>query len=160
MTRFVRKFAMLWLATTTAIFSGCVSSDYLGRTYSPTSNVEVFYSLSEVKRPYEVMGELRSQATDMMSSSSIVEQMKKEAMSRGADAIVVEGVSIQTVSQNVVTQPGSYQEKSSSTTSTSDDGSSSTTKSTTVGFGVGGTTSIQEVRDKVITAKLLKFKQQ
>ena len=51
----------------TALMVSCTTTDYLGRTYPPTQHVDVFFSPQDVKRTYEVMGEIRAEGDDIVS---------------------------------------------------------------------------------------------
>jgi hypothetical protein len=37
---------------------GCTTTDYVGKTYSKTDCVEIFFNTDEIKREYEVMGQI------------------------------------------------------------------------------------------------------
>lgn len=39
--------------------AGCVSTDYVGKSYAPTSQVDLYFSEADITLPYEVMGEVR-----------------------------------------------------------------------------------------------------
>ena len=45
------------LVATLCGLAACVSVDYVGKSYAPTSSVEVFLSADDVGRPYETIGE-------------------------------------------------------------------------------------------------------
>lgn len=69
---------------------GCVSVDYTGRSFAPTAEVDVFYSMEDVKRPHEVMGKAEARAGDGTSLADFERELVNEARTRGADAIVIE----------------------------------------------------------------------
>lgn len=75
-----------------ALWAGCVSVDYVGKSYPPTASVELFMTPSDVKRPYEVIGEARAQA-DALPFTNPAEQLQQklllEAQSRGANAVIL-----------------------------------------------------------------------
>lgn len=73
-----------------ALAGGCVSVDYTGRSFAPTVDVDVYYSLGDVKRPYEVMGKAEARAGDGTALADFECELVKEAQQRGADAIVIE----------------------------------------------------------------------
>lgn len=81
-----------WMAPVAAlvwVMGGCVSVDYMGRTYAPTEHVDVFYSLDEVKRPYEVMGQSSARADEGVRLQKVQDELVRDARARGADAIVI-----------------------------------------------------------------------
>ena len=88
------------LATTTActlLLTACVNTDYVGESYTPTTSVDVFYSMEDVKRPHTVMGKITATAMDGWDSEGMVLELKNQAMAKGADALVIEGVHTDTV---------------------------------------------------------------
>ncbi len=79
-------------AVLSLLASGCVSVDYVGKTYPPTTNVELFMSDADVERPYEVMGEVRAQVDTIPFSNpaqQLQDKLMAEARAKGADAIVL-----------------------------------------------------------------------
>ncbi len=37
-------------------FLACASVDYMGKTYPPTTKIDIYYSKEDIKKEYEVMG--------------------------------------------------------------------------------------------------------
>lgn len=133
--------------------TACVNTDYAGKTYAPTTSVDVYYSTSDIKKPYEVMGKIRAEALEGWDSNAMIAELQTQAKAKGADAIVIENVhtevtgSTSTTSgknaempQYVATQDGKIKKVGSKD---SNDYSSTTT---TV-----------DTRQKVIEAELLKY---
>lgn len=83
----VAVFCMLLISLTS-----CVSSSYVGKSYMPTTVVDLFMTWEDVPRDYEVMG--YADATPQTFSSIEAAQKKVEGLARqkGADAIVFEGI--------------------------------------------------------------------
>jgi len=81
------------LAFTAALgpLQGCVSNDYVGERYAPTDHVRVFYD-GAIPEGYRAVGRDRAEATDMLSTEQIVQEMIKKAQEVGADAMAVTGV--------------------------------------------------------------------
>ncbi|MFO0874098.1 MAG: hypothetical protein U0575_09025 [Phycisphaerales bacterium] len=77
--------------------AACTSSVYRGESAAPSPQVEVFHSESQVARPYQVMGTITTNAPAFMSEASIEMELVNQAKHRGADAIVVDSVRIETV---------------------------------------------------------------
>lgn len=133
----------------TVILTGCVNTDYMGESYPPTTSVNVFYSMDDVTRPHTVMGKISATAMDGWDSASMVEELKAQAMAKGADALVIEGVHTDTV--------GSY-----TSTYGNDDGPkwviTEDGKLEDTGKGNSSSTSITtETKEKVMDAELLKY---
>jgi hypothetical protein len=79
---------------------GCVSVDYVGKTYPPTANVDLYLSADDVQRPYEVIGQARAEVEVMPFASpgqQLQDQLLAEARSRGADGIILGGVTTREV---------------------------------------------------------------
>ncbi len=134
-----------------ALMVSCVSTDYVGKDYTPTTNVDVFFSEKDVKRPYEVMGIVTAEATEYQSSQQIEQELVKQAMAHGADALLIgemQTVEVGTTTTSTghdsgdpeyyLTEDGKLHEKKKH-----DDWSSSTFTT--------------EQRDKILKAKMLKY---
>ena len=107
--------------------------NYLGKSYSPTTKIDLYFDERDITRDYEVMGNMRNAGyeIDMDDLESIKEAMIKKAREEGGDAILF---------------LGSYYEKTTSTTTeyenTETGGIETSTPNTT----------------KIVEAKLLKYK--
>jgi hypothetical protein len=87
--RIVRHWAwlglVLWLG-------GCATVDYVGKSYPPTTRVDLYMAPSDVQRPYEVIGEARAQVGDVLFGGPGEELQAKlliEARAHGADGIIL-----------------------------------------------------------------------
>lgn len=122
--------------------AGCASTDYVGKTYPETTNVDVFFSAEDVEREYEVMGQAKTEGGEYMSFESMQKQLVKDAMKRGADAIIIEGLDTVVLATTTSTQ------------------GESTSKSGKSGEKTGYTeySSTSDIREKVITSRLLKYR--
>lgn len=72
--------------------AGCVSVDYVGKSYPPTSSVDLYMSAADVRRPYEVIGTARAQVEALPFTSpgeQLQTKLLAEAQSRGADAVIL-----------------------------------------------------------------------
>ena len=67
------------------VIISCIPIDYIGDTYPPTDNVEVFYSEKDIVKHYVVFGHILGSKA---SVNNIQNELKKEAMKRGADGII------------------------------------------------------------------------
>ncbi len=74
------------------ILSGCTKIDYIGEEYPPTTKVEMYFSEEDVTREHKVMGHLIATANDIVSAEKMQKEMKKKAMEKGADAIIILGM--------------------------------------------------------------------
>ena len=121
----------------------CTTTDYLGKTYPPTQHVDVFFSPQDVKRTYEVMGEIRAEGDDIVSYEAMQQKLMQEAMQKGADAILIAKLDTTETGYTTVENKTADKEKKKKQQRTS----SSTTVSTT-----------HIEKDRVITGKLLKYR--
>jgi hypothetical protein len=80
---------LIALAMLAAPTVGCAHLDYMGESYAPTSHVDVYYSEDNVPRAYTRMGEVIVTGDEIVSGSKMQEKIRREAMKRGADAIVL-----------------------------------------------------------------------
>lgn len=141
---FLSSFAAVLLFIT-----GCVSTDYVGQSYAPTERVDVFYSMADVDRPHAVMGKITASAMDGWDSELMVDELKTQAMARGADALVIEDVHTETTGSYtstygnddgpewVITEDGKLKHNSTGTTSS--------------------TSITTDTREKVMSAELVKY---
>ncbi len=72
--------------------SGCATVDYVGDTYAPTDRVDMYFAAQDIHRPYKVMGQMTLGEDAFTSAESMQADLKKEAMARGADAILFSGM--------------------------------------------------------------------
>jgi hypothetical protein len=122
-----------------ALMASCTTTDYLGKTYPPTRHVDVFFSPQDVKRAYEVMGEIRAEGDDIVSYEAMQQKLVQEAMRKGADAILIEKLDMTETGYTTVENKTKEQQKRKT--------SSSTATSTTY---------IE--KDRLITGRLLKYR--
>jgi len=94
------------IALGVGLWAGCVSVDYVGKSYPPTSSVDLYMSAADVKRPYEVIGDARAQV-EALPFSSPAEQLQtrlvQEAQSRGANGVILGSLSSRQVSSTSTT---------------------------------------------------------
>jgi len=121
-----------------AFILGCAKSSYIGKTYTPTSNVDLYMDAKSITRQYEIMGQISIDGESLVSTDKLQEKMIEEARAKGADAVLVEGL------DEVYT---------GSSTSTS--GSNSTDKKGNQHFHASSYTS--QSKHRILKAKLLKY---
>ena len=83
---------LLSVVALAVLCAACVNTDYVGKSYAPTTSVDVYYSMGDVKRPYEIMGKIKAEAMEGWDSNAMITELQKQAQAKGADAIVVEDV--------------------------------------------------------------------
>ena len=71
------------------VVASCVSVDYMGTTYPATDKVDLYFSMEDVGRAHEVMGEAEAEAIEGIQMQQIQEKLVDDAKKRGADAIVI-----------------------------------------------------------------------
>jgi hypothetical protein len=89
-----------------ALWAGCVSVDYVGRSYPPTASVDLYMTPDDVQRPYEVIGEARAQVEALPFTSpgqQLQEKLLTEARSRGANAVILGSITSRQVASTSTT---------------------------------------------------------
>jgi hypothetical protein len=83
----------LWCAflLVTLLALSCASAKYIGQSYPPTTEVDVYYSEKEVKQAYTTIGQA-SGRSGFGSDDSAVAKLIEKAKSVGADAIIIKGI--------------------------------------------------------------------
>jgi hypothetical protein len=71
---------------------GCTKIDYVGKSYPPTADVDIFFSMEDVEADYEVMGHLTATADDFVGTEKMQEDILEKAREKGADAVVILGL--------------------------------------------------------------------
>ena len=67
----------------------CTTVEYEGTTVAPSDKVDIFFALEDIGKPYTVMGPMKAHAqANKVSIERMQKKMVKEAMGRGADALV------------------------------------------------------------------------
>ena len=133
-----------------ALLGGCVNTDYVGESYTPTSQVDVYYSAEDVKRSHAVMGRITATAMDGWDSAAMVTELKTQAMAKGADGLVIMDVHTETVGSYTSTYGDSADDKK---WVIGEDG-----KLKHHGSGSNSSTSVTtDTKEKVMAAELLKY---
>ncbi|GEM_PF-774495 len=141
--------ALLAYTAFAALLVGCVNTDYVGESYPPTSQVDVYYAMEDVNRPHVVMGKITASAMDGWDSGAMVEELKTQAMAKGADALVIMDVHTETVGSYTST----YGDNSDDRWVVTEDG-----KLKHSGSSKSSSTSITtDNKEKVMDAELLKY---
>lgn len=114
---------------------------YQGETRAATAHVDVYRSDSEVTRPHRTMGVITTNAAEFMSAESIEMELVSQAKRRGADAIVVDSISMETIG---------YRNDDSS-------GSRRYVKAGNANSGTSGDAGSTAIVEKAVTARLLTY---
>ncbi|WP_153796199.1 hypothetical protein [Foetidibacter luteolus] len=74
----------------TLLIAGCGPTvQYIGRNYTPTANVDIYFSTTDIKKSYEVMGKIDGQSMFFDDFQKIQDKITDEAKKRGADAVLI-----------------------------------------------------------------------
>ncbi len=94
MKRNVLYLIMVGFALT--IFTSCSKSsfDYLGKSYPPTTNPEIFMRDKDVEHDYEVMGKVTAEVPYKKKLKYIQDKVMNLARQNGADAVLFSDVGI------------------------------------------------------------------
>ena len=76
----------------TLLAIGCTSVNYVGRSFDPTTSVDMYFSKEEIEKEYTVIGHAIGSGTFGASNEKIQKKLVEEARSRGADAILITGL--------------------------------------------------------------------
>lgn len=79
------------------VIVSCIPIEYIGDTYPPTNNLEVFYSEKDIRPNHNVFGHILGSDA---SFEDIKEQLKIDAMKRGADAILFTNIDFESTKKS------------------------------------------------------------
>jgi len=71
---------------------GCASVNYVGKSFDPTTNVDIYFSKEEINKEYTVIGHAIGSGTFGASNDKIQNKLIEEAKLKGADAILITGL--------------------------------------------------------------------
>lgn len=132
------KRAFVWIPVLIVAVS-CAHVDYVGKSYEPTTRVDLFFTEEEVTQPYELMGKVIATGGDGVSTEKMQDEIMKKAQKKGADAVVITGLDRYKSGEETNYAETTKEKKPGTTTTTG--GSSTESKS-----------------EKEITALFLKYK--
>jgi len=134
-----RSFQFIAILALMISLGSCSKStfDYLGKTYPPTTNPEIFFRDQDVPKEYEVMGKVMAEVPYSKKMNYVQKKIEAVARENGADAILLSDIDIR------------------KTGSKSASGGASKRGKVNVGGG-GSSTSYTE--SKSVEATLLKYK--
>jgi len=83
------------------IFSSCAPRIiYYGRSYEPTTDVEIYFRESDIKEQHEIMGKLVYEVTAKKRSEKVQRKLMNEAKRKGADVILFDDIELTNMGTN------------------------------------------------------------
>ena len=76
------------------VFLGCATINYVGESYPPTQQVDLYFSEEDIETEYEVVGRIVATANSdelFYSSDKFTQAILKKAREKGADGVVILG---------------------------------------------------------------------
>lgn len=70
----------------------CAEVRYVGETYSPTTEVDIYFDEKRIEREFTIIGRAIGTGGFGLSTDKIQKKLVEEAKQRGADAILITGV--------------------------------------------------------------------
>lgn len=89
----IRSFTIIALIF---VLGSCSKSsfDYLGKTYPPTTNPEIFFRDKDVPKDYEVMGKVMAEVPYSKKMDYVQKKIEAVAREHGADAILLSDIDV------------------------------------------------------------------
>jgi hypothetical protein len=82
----LNSFYSPWSLLLTFMFISCATSiPYVGDTYPPTSSVDVYYSVKDIRRDYRIMGRM---TRELIRGDQEKNEMIEQAKRKGAEGII------------------------------------------------------------------------
>ena len=136
------------------LFAACGPSvQYIGRTYPPTQNVDIYFNASDITKQYEVIGKVNGYASAKFDA--IQNKIIKEAKQKGADGVIFTGMGEKVVgttnNTSTVANGGSMDNKRG-------DSVNGKTSATAWNASVLTTTTTTNQTTKVVSADFIKYK--
>lgn len=100
----IKRYSLLLSISLSSCFAPALN--YLGSSYTPTKDVDVYVDISAIKKPYTVMGKSYFDMRGLITLEQVQQAAIKKAKQKGADAIlfrdyfIQEGASVQTVTKS------------------------------------------------------------
>jgi hypothetical protein len=81
---------LMLLVVSAVLVVGCASVDYLGSSYAPTTQVDVFFDEADVEYEFKVIGRIYATAPKaFVSSEKLMEKIKEKAMENGGEGVII-----------------------------------------------------------------------
>ena len=68
---------------------GSIDITYIGESFKPTQEAQIYFKKGNIHRSYEVMGKVIARAPDTFTGQEIQKKLIKTAREKGADAVLV-----------------------------------------------------------------------
>jgi hypothetical protein len=100
----IKFYALLLSVMLSSCFAPALN--YLGSSYTPTQDVDVYVDASAIKKPYTIMGKSYYEMRGLITLEAIQQAAIEKAKQKGADAVlfrdyfIQEGASVQTVTKS------------------------------------------------------------
>jgi hypothetical protein len=78
------------------IFGCATPFQYTGKSYPSTTQVDIYFRSTDVKKPFEVMGTIEGTLSQSSDFNQTMEKVKTEARKQGADAVIISGIELMT----------------------------------------------------------------
>ena len=85
------KYTVSLLALLVLFIAACAKIDYIGQSYPPTTQVDLYFSEQDIREDYQVMGHVIAQAHEGISIENLQKKLEAKAREEGADGIVIHG---------------------------------------------------------------------
>ena len=74
----------------TLLAIGCANVNYIGKSFEPTTNVDLYFSKEDIEKEYTVMGHAVGDGTS--DNDEIQIALIEEGKAKGADAVLITGI--------------------------------------------------------------------
>jgi len=74
------------------LLAGCAEVNYIGQSYEPTTEVELFFDDKLIEQEYTIIGQAIGTGSWGVSNSKIQDKLIQTAKRKGADAIIITGL--------------------------------------------------------------------
>lgn len=117
----MKKRKSLLLLSAAMLFLTACAPSYLGKTYAPTQNVDIYMDPADIKKAYTIMGNTEVEVM-LKSTERTQQELIEVARTKGADGIILsssEEVTSTSASTSGTDKKGNKQNEHNSTTTTS-----------------------------------------
>lgn len=80
------------------VFASCAEVNYIGESYQPTTEIEIFFDEKNIEYEYTIIGHAIGTGAWGVSNEKIQDKLIQTARRKGAHAIIITGVGKDTIS--------------------------------------------------------------
>ena len=80
---------MLIILSLSIFIIQCAQVNYVGKTFPPTSDIDVYYSEHEIEKEFTTIGHAMGSGGFLVSNEKIQDELVKKARSVGADGVII-----------------------------------------------------------------------